>query len=400
MTEAGKNRSITNRLREKEQTGRSRRMEDYTLRNYIPIGGPATRQPADGTESPFRVSLGFSPRWYHDRMGIDFSQRWHKDPVYRYETLVQMKTLLHDKFPQVEAFCPVVNEQGIEESCATLDGAYGAMLIAEIYGLEVHYYPDNWPSTDTSCHFTREELEGLEPFRLEENRAFHELMGQMDCIAERWGKISGYLNYQGVLNNALRLRGQDIFLDMYDDPEFVHHLFRHITETMIAVAKAVQKRQRESGFFIDLFSCSNCVMNMISAEMYEEFVLPYDQQLSREFSRFGIHTCNWNATPYIDSLSRISKMGYIDMGMDTDMERMRRVFPHARRAVLYSPVRAETLPAEEIRKDMKKIADELAPCDFVLADLETTMSDERVREILDEAQRLSGELENRMEEKG
>lgn len=49
---------------------------------------------------------------------------------------------------------------------------------------------------------------------------------------------------------------------------------------------------------------------------------------------------------------------------------------------------------------MKKIADELAPCDFVLADLETTMSDERVREILDEAQRLSGELENRMEEKG
>ena len=101
-------------------------------------------------------------------------------------------------------------------------------------------------------------------------------MGQMDCIAERWGKISGYLNYQGVLNNALRLRGQDIFLDMYDDPEFVHHLFRHITETMIAVAKAVQKRQRESGFFIDLFSCSNCVMNMISAEMYEEFVLPYE----------------------------------------------------------------------------------------------------------------------------
>ena len=118
-------------------------MEDYTLRNYIPIGGPATRRPADGTESPFRVSLGFSPRWYHDRMGIDFSQRWHKDPVYRYETLVQMKTLLHDRFPQVEAFCPVVNEQGIEESCATLDGAYGAMLIAEIYGLEVHYYPDN-----------------------------------------------------------------------------------------------------------------------------------------------------------------------------------------------------------------------------------------------------------------
>jgi len=122
------------------------------------------------------------------------------------------------------------------------------MLIAAIYGLKINYYCDNWPSTDTSMHYSREELTDLEPICLEKNEAFQELKGQIRTIRSKWGKVSGYLNDQGVLNNALRLRGQDIFMDMYDCPEFVHSLFSHISDTIILVAKAVQKEQRESEF--------------------------------------------------------------------------------------------------------------------------------------------------------
>jgi len=35
-----------------------------------------------------------------------------------------------------------------------------------------------------------------------------------------YGIISGYIDYQGVLNVAMKLREQDIFLDIYDDPDF------------------------------------------------------------------------------------------------------------------------------------------------------------------------------------
>ena len=141
-------------------------MKEYRLRNYIPISGPATRQPCDGSEAPFRVSLGFSPLWYHDRLGVDFSRRWHTDPQYRYDTLMEMKALLHEKFPSVPNFCPHL-ENGVDYSCATLDGAYGAMIISAIYGLEVHYFKDNWPSTNTADHLTKEQLiwTATRPFR-------------------------------------------------------------------------------------------------------------------------------------------------------------------------------------------------------------------------------------------
>jgi hypothetical protein len=43
------------------------------LRNHIPIASPARREPADGSESPMRVSLGFEPGWYSRRCTVDFS---------------------------------------------------------------------------------------------------------------------------------------------------------------------------------------------------------------------------------------------------------------------------------------------------------------------------------------
>ena len=57
------------------------------LRSYIAPGAPATRSPCDGSESPLRIEFGFTPRWYRDRVGVDFSERWHTDPLHRAATV-------------------------------------------------------------------------------------------------------------------------------------------------------------------------------------------------------------------------------------------------------------------------------------------------------------------------
>ena len=44
---------------------------DNTLRYYLPIAGPGTREPCKGNESSFRICLGFTPKWYRDRLKID-----------------------------------------------------------------------------------------------------------------------------------------------------------------------------------------------------------------------------------------------------------------------------------------------------------------------------------------
>ena len=356
------------------------------LRNHIPISAPARREAADGTESDMRVSLGFEPKWFHKRCGVDFSKKWHIDPFYRHETLKRMKQELVRTFPTVSCW-----DLSVEEDLAAMSGCYGAYVVPRIFGIPLRYAPDRWPVLDRGEPFSVGEIEKMDPGALLSGPFVAELFGQMDVIEGTWGKIHGYLNWQGVLNNAFHLRRQELFIDLMDRPDFVHRMFTMVTEVMIGLAQMVQERQRASGFYINHFVVSNCTVNMISPDAYREFVFPYDTRIAGSFERFGVHTCNWDVTPYIDVLKPLPRVGYLDMGMGTDMARMREEFPNARRAVIYHPNTLEEAEIGTIRGDLERIHKNLAPCDVVMADITHTTPDARVNELLE----ICRELESR-----
>jgi len=64
------------------------------------------------------------------------------------------------------------------------------------------------------------------------------------------------------------------------------------------------------------------------------------------------------------------------------MKKVKKMFPEARRAVMYSPVRLQEASLNEIKKDMEKIYHELSPCDIVMADVQATTSVKRVNDFL------------------
>ncbi|MGD8649549.1 MAG: uroporphyrinogen decarboxylase family protein, partial [Desulfobacterales bacterium] len=255
------------------------------LRHHIPMGGTGSREVADGTESLMRVSLGFEPAWYCRRCEVDFSERWHNDPIYRYESLKKMKAELTKRFPMVSYW-----DNSNEEDLATVSGCYGIYVIPAVFGFSLRYTVDRWPLLEPGRHLSVGEVEKLDVKKLIEGPFVEELFNQMDIIASRWGKIHGYLHFQGILNNAFHLRGQEIFLDMIERPDLTHHFFGIICDVMIELAHKVQARQRQTGFAIDFLTVSNCTINMISPEMYHELVFPYDQRIAQRFERFGVHT--------------------------------------------------------------------------------------------------------------
>ncbi|MBU8913507.1 MAG: hypothetical protein KOO61_05740 [Spirochaetales bacterium] len=290
-----------------------------------------------------------------------------------------MKTELVRAFPSV----PYWNTKD-ETDLATISGCYGAFPVPHAFGVPLVFRQNGWAVLDPAGHLSVEEIEKCTVESVLNGPVVEDIVRQMDIIAREWGRIHGYLNWQGVLNNAFNIRGQEIFLDMYERPEFAHRFLSTITEVMIQLAKMVQARQRKSGFSVDQFSVSNCVMNMISPEMYEEFILSHDARIAKSFNRFGVHTCEWDVTPYIDVLKKLPKMGYLDMGMMSDMARVRREFPETRRAVLYSPVKLEDAALKDIHTDMETVFRDLAPCDVVLADIQHLTPDRRVRDVLRE----------------
>lgn len=348
------------------------------LRHHIPLGGTGIREVVDGTESPMRVSLGFEPDWYCQRCEVDFSESWHNDPLYRRESLKKMKAEVRRRFPQVSYW----NEAN-EDDLATISGCFGIYFISAVFGFTLRYAPNRWPLLERGRHITVDEIKQLDVKTLIQGPFVEALFNQMDFIEAHWGKIHGYLHFQGVLNNAFHMRGQDIFLDMIESPDLVHHFFGIICEVMIELAQQVQARQRCSGFSIDFLTVSNCTVNMISPAMYREFVFPYDKKIAQSFERFGVHTCNWKINPYIDAFRELPKLGYLDMGMESDLPRVKETFPHARRAVIYWPTKLVDASLEEIQRDMARVYRELSPCDVAMADMQASTPDQRVIEFLD-----------------
>jgi uroporphyrinogen-III decarboxylase len=348
------------------------------LRNHIPISGPARREPADGNETALRVSLGFEPAWYSQRCAVDFSEHWHTDPFYRHITLQRMKAELHRAFPMVTYWDPARTDD-----TWTLSGCYGAYIIPQVFGCRLRYAPDRWPVIIERPKRSLDEWAKLKAADLLEHPFVGELFTQMETIAAAAGKIHGFLSWQSVINNAFNIREQTIFTDMLDQPELTHHFLDLICEVMITLARRVQARQRLSGFAIDQLDISNCVMNMISPRAYRNFILPFDARIAGAFERFGVHTCNWDVTPYLSELSKLPKVGYLDMGIMSDMQKARATFPDARRAVMYSPVRLHDAALAEIRADMHKIYADLAPCDVVMADIQAHTPDERIIALLE-----------------
>lgn len=345
------------------------------LRSYIAPAAPATRAPCDGTESPMRIEFGFTPKWYRDALGIDFSERWHTDPAYRAGALAMMRGELNRRFPALGLGGP---EPGAAR--ATLDGVHGALIVAQLFGIPCDYYPDNWPAA-RHAYLDRDTLARMEPPDLSDSPVMEAIFRQMDAIAAAHGRIEGYLNWQGVLNNAFRIRGPEIFADLMADPPFARHCFHLMAETMIAGMRLVYARQRISGVMVEHATVSNCVVNMISPDAYAEHLLPFDRQIAEAFPAFGVHNCAWNADGYLPHYATLPKLGYVDMGLDSDLRRARRLCPEARRAVMYKPTDLANKSLAELEADLARIRREFSPCDIVMADIESGTPDTRILEF-------------------
>ena len=345
------------------------------LISYIALGAPAIRRPSSVNLPFMRPEIGFTPNWYHQSTGIDFGEKYHTNPGYRKESVLKMRDEIDHRFPG--------NKIGKydKETQDLLTGLYGACSIAAIYGVPVKYEKDQWPVNE-HVHISSGEMNDVSSPDLSNNSFFQSILKQVDWMAQNEGKVYGFMNWQGVLNNAQRIRGQELFTDFYNNPDGVKNLLDKVCITMIDAAKILQQRQKESGVEYTFFTVSNCLVNMLSPELYNEFILPFDQRIANSFETIGIHNCAWNANPYLDDYSSVPKVGYIDMGMDSDLEKARTLFPETRRAIMYTPMDLANKSISEIKTDMKLIAKNYGPCDIVAADIEFGTPDEKVMTLI------------------
>ncbi len=78
------------------------------------------------------------------------------------------------------------------------------------------------------------------------------------------------------------------------------------------------------------------------------------------------------------------------MRLDSDLARTRRMFPNARRALMYTPTDLANKPWKSIQEDVEMIARDYGPCDVVLADIAAGPPDQRVLKFVETCAEISG----------
>ena len=352
-------------------------VEIRKLISYIAPGAPATRCCAKGDEPFLRPEVGFTPSWFRQTLDIDFGERFHLDPAYRAAGTTKMRRELRRRFPGTA----IGGIHKLDRPLDILTGTFGTCTLAAIYGIPIHYAENNWPAS-VHQYLTDEQLARLEPPNLDRNPHFQQLMDQLAWIGQQEGAVEGFVNWQGILNNAHRLRGEMLFLNMKEEPELARHVFACVCETMISAIRRLHAVQKSSRIDCPFITVSNCSVNMISPKTYEEFLLPFDQKLAEVYGCIGIHNCAWSATPYLHAYAMVPHVGYIDMGIKSNLALAKSLFPNSRRALMYTPMDLVTRSIEAIRLDIEKIAEEYGPADLVLADIEAGTPDEKVKAFL------------------
>jgi len=359
------------------------------LISYIAPGAPATRRPAHGDEAYLRPEIGFTPAWYRQYVPVDFGARWHNDVSYRRSMLLVMREVLKDHFSGTNI--GQIDEPQHPLDCLT--GVYGGCLIPACFGWNIHYAADNWPTVEPR-YLTREQMKSLKKPDLDHNPFLDGLMRQIDQIVELEGTAIGFVNSQGVINIAQRLRGADVFVDLYEERDACKRFFGIICEVILEITMRIRQRQRNCGVNYDFVTVSNCSVNMLSGDHYKDFLLPFDRRIGQTFQSTGIHNCAWRADPYLEYYANLERVGYIDMGLESDLIKARALFPNARRALMYTPMDLANKSKQQLTADFRRIAHDYGPCDIVLADIEAGMSDQRVRLAVELCKQLGRKYES------
>ncbi len=305
------------------------------------------------------VDVVLAPEWWHQHAGICFDRDFFFHPTRRVEEEHKMERVLYEKWGQFGLGSPK-GEVRPEVGAVHLAAGY---LVSQMLGCEIRYHEDHPPQVVPR---NTDQLK-VEPARAFESQVSRDFWTLVESLQGRYGRVCGDVNWSGVLNVALDLRGQDVFLDMYTRPEEVQEGFRGIAEVIERLGTAVQRRTGTSSVSVNrnvrhlaqpVFLHSECSHTMISEAFYQRFLMPLDAAWSQRHRPFGIHYCGPDPHRYVQVFARLPHLDFLDVGWGGDVAQLRRFLPHTFLNLRLSPVEIVRQSAEEIRATIVRLVSE------------------------------------------
>jgi hypothetical protein len=326
----------------------------------------------------------FTPNWWFRNYGVAFAEPFYFDREARLRHDVTMRRALYERFGLGEPDPrprPIVGSEHVA----------GGFVVPAVLGCEIRFCDFDAPQP-VARNLPAAEVRNLAVPDWRSLWPMREWIADMDALEREYGSVCGDFDLDGVLNTALQIRGQDLYLDLFDDPETAHHLFGVITELQIELARYVRSRTGTCGLSCNrsianvdrrIFLHSNCSVQMVKPAAYEEFLLPCELRLAEALAPYGIHHCGNNLQRFARAYAKAAPV-FVDVGWGSDVRECRRDLPGAFLNLRLSPVSLLRQSAAEVRRDAERLLEEAGGnAGLCCINMDYGTPDENVRAILE-----------------
>jgi hypothetical protein len=338
------------------------------------------------------VEVVLAPEWWHAHAGIDFDRDFFFHPRRRVEAERVMEGVLYERWGRF-------GQGGHRHEELPLLGAThlaAGFLVPEMLGCAVEYRADAPPQVSP---LGLEELAVDEPAAFS-SAAFRRLEQLAETLKASHGYVTGDVNWGGILNVALDLRGQGLLLDLLDRPDQVRGFIAQLGRVLEKLVGFVEGQTGSSSVSVNrnvrhrpgaVFLHSECSHTMISTAHYEEFLLPFDAAWSRRHRPFGIHYCGMDPHRFAAAFAKVPHLDFLDVGWGGDLRVLRQHLPNTFLNIRLSPVELVTQTPEQIRSTVRRLVGEagsLALTGVCCINLDNRASDAQVAAIFEAADEL------------
>ena len=260
---------------------------------------------------PIPTGLPFQP-YPHSQVFDDPEKMLYNELVYAIETSIACHGQIDDDLP------------------LTIRANFGTVVVASLFGSRVEQVGENppWVRPFQTLNEFRAALDH-DPLDFSQGwcpRIVERYQFYRDALAS-YPELAGMIHLalpdlQGPLDTAELLRGSEIYVDLYNDPDMVAKVLDAIARSQIGLAKHLLSYTSDTS---DGFSHQHATVIgghilirndstiNISPAMYRQHVAPYDEMVLSALGGGGIHSCG-RTGHNIDEFFALPSIRCLDLG--------------------------------------------------------------------------------------
>ncbi|MDR1699822.1 MAG: hypothetical protein LBR68_01350 [Lachnoclostridium sp.] len=338
------------------------------------------------------VDIVFHPSWWNKHAGITFDEDFFYHPIRRVEDERRMEKELYERFGEFGLGAD--KDKDLPQIGAVhLAAGY---LLSEMLGCKIEYFDNSSPQV--ICPHR-------EDFDIDEEAAFQspdfkKLLKLIDALKDKYGYICGDINWGGVLNLAIDLKGQNALMDMAMQPEECKKYFNKIGRVVERFFTFIQSQSPTNSISVNrvvrhfekpVYLHSECTHTMISEEDYLEFLFPIDAEWSQKYRPYGIHYCGPDPHRHASAYGKLPYLDFFDLGWGGDIAEIRKHLPNTFLNIRLNPTELNSYShpeLENIIKDSVAASNNLHLTGICCINMDSETDDEKVRTILRTVEKL------------